>query len=104
MEYLLREFCGDADGYVDGDDFVALCDAIWTLVEEFVQYVLPDIYREYKDAYQYEFDHTYIAAPALTNRAMQVSVNPDGYCWYTREFIKALMRHWPELISWTPGE
>jgi hypothetical protein len=74
--------------------------AIWTIVVEFTKYVWPDLYQEYQDAYDYDYDQAWIAAPALINRAMQVSRNSGAYCWYTKKFVKALEKHWPGLISW----
>ena len=96
IEALLRELYGD----VDGDDLVELLDAIDTIVVEFTRYATPDLYQEHRDAYEYGYDQAWIAAPALANRAMQVTVNPDAYGWYTRKFVKALEKHWPSLISW----
>jgi hypothetical protein len=99
VECLLRESYGD----VEGDDLDELLPAIWTIVMEFTKCVCPDVYREYRDAYEYEYDQSWVAAPALTNRDMQVNVNPGAYCWYSKKFVKSLEKYWPELISWIPG-
>jgi hypothetical protein len=99
VECLLRELYGD----VEGDDLDELLPAIWTIVMEFTKHLCPDIYGEYRDAYDYEYDQAWAVAPALTNRAMQVSVHPDAYCWYTKKFVKSLQKYWPDLISWIPG-
>lgn len=99
VERVLRELYGD----VDGDDLDELLRAIWTIVTEFTKYVCPDLHQEYSDAYQYDYDQAWIVAPALTNRAMRVSVDPDAYCWYTRKFVKALEKYWPDLVGWRPG-
>jgi hypothetical protein len=99
VECLLRELFGD----VEGDDLDELLRAIWTIVMEFTKHLCPDIHQEYRDAHEYEYDQAWIVAPALTNRAMQVSVRPDDYGWYTKKFVKSLEKYWPELISWIPG-
>jgi hypothetical protein len=99
VECLLRELYGD----LEGDDLDELLRAIWTIVMEFTRHVCPDIYQEYGDAWDFEYDQAWIAAPALTNRAMQVSVHPDAYCWYTKKFVESLEKYWPEVISWIPG-
>jgi hypothetical protein len=100
VECLLRELYGD----VDGDDLDELVRVIWKIVEEFTKHVCCDIYQEYRDAHEYQYRQSWIAAPALTHRAMQVSVAPDAHCWYTKKFVKSLKKYWPELISWTPGD
>jgi hypothetical protein len=51
---------------------------------ELTEYVRPDLYQEHCDADEYDYDQAWIGVPALAHRAMQVSVNPDAYGWYTR--------------------
>jgi hypothetical protein len=99
VECLLRELYGD----VEGDDLDELLPAIWTIVMQFTKHLCPDIHQEYCDADEFECGQAWIVAPALTNRAMQVSVRPDDYGWYTKKFVKSLEKYWPGLISWIPG-
>jgi hypothetical protein len=98
VECLLRELYGD----VENEDLDEVLRAIWTIVLEFTKHLCPDIHQEYHDAYEYEYDQAWIVASALTNRAMQVSVHPHNYSWYTRKFVKSLEKYWPNLISLIP--
>ena len=88
VECLLRQLYGD----VDGDDLDELLRVIWTIVEEFTKHVCCDIYQEYRDAHEYQYRQSWIAAPALTHRAMQVSEEPDAYCWYAKKFVNSLKK------------
>ena len=94
VECLLRELYGD----LDGDDLDELLPVIWNIVEEFTKHVCRDIHQEYRDACEYQHGERWIAAPALIHRALQVSMHPDAYCWYTKKFFKSLKKYWPDLI------
>jgi hypothetical protein len=112
-EQLLRELYGEFDRNALGE----LVSAITTIVVEFTKYVRPDLNKERDDAddidyrvgisrpkgYNYSSsDHAraVMAADAIAIRAMQVSVNPDAYCRYTKQFVKALDKYWPKLGGW----
>lgn len=113
IERLLRDLYGD----VDGADLTDLVSAIWSLVTEISEYVLPELRTELDNARSVDWGaglglaegyrvsasmagEGMQAADTLVIRGRAVLCSPDRYSRYTVKFMKALRKYWPELDGW----
>jgi hypothetical protein len=113
VERLLRDLYGD----VDGADLTDLVSAIWSVVIEISEYVLPELRAELNNARRVDWGaglglaegygvtagmagEGMQAADTLVIRARAVLCSPDRYSRYTVKFMKALRKYWPELDGW----
>ena len=109
LKSLLRELYGD----IKSDALEDVLRATRAIAES----ALPSLRQEYYDADAIDYingiglpkgyglsgsDHgkAAMAADALAIRAIQVMANPDAYCRYTNQFVKALDKYWPKLGGW----
>ena len=107
VECLLRDLYGD----IESDALDSVLRAVFLIVEQFAEFVRPDLSKEHRDAENLDYmlgigvpdgygingsdwRRGMVAKADLIHRVREVNVNPSNFSEYTMEFAKLFAEQW----------
>src|SRR5262249_14194841 len=116
VECLLRDLYGD----VESEALDSVLWAVFRIVQQFVKYVRPDLWKEHNDAENFdyilgfgvpeedgigssEYHRGMAAKPDLFHRVRELNANPSAVSDYTIEFAKLFAERWDCSKEYDPA-